>query len=274
MTRGVRVDGSTVGTTTEAASGARFDAAGALVEAMRGLPEMWRGAGPALVATAVLWTAAQAAPGAFGALSAVLALAVGMAAYGARVRIGVAGLEGAQAAGLGRGGFQWRRLEARLLGAGLLVLLFMTIILSIVALTALALFGAAGLNAQAIAEGDWARVGPGWKLALLAVVTVGLLALPTILAVRVSLYAQATLAWGRMTSLGATGLTNGAMGGLLLGLMACSAPLMVWLALLATTGMAGPWAAGVTALILTLVQAPLSAGFLGRAWRALGRPAG
>lgn len=264
--------GSTVQTMTTKAELRRFSASDALVEAARGLPEMWRGAGPVLLATALLFTASRDVPGLAGVGLTVLAAMAGLAAFGARTRIGLLGLDAARAQGLGWGGFQFRLLDLRLLGATALVGLFMTIILSIVVLAALALFGAAGLNAQAISDGDWARVGPIWKLALLAGIALLLLALPTIMAVRISLYAQATLAWGRMTSLAATGVTNGAMFGLLLGLLACAAPTLVWLALLATIGGSGVWAWAVTAILLALVQAPLTAGFLGRAWRALGRP--
>lgn len=265
--------GSTAQTLTTHPETRRFSASDALVEAGRALPEMWRGAGPALLLTAVLFIASRALPGpAEGALLGISWL-TGLCAFGARTRIGVLGLDGARVEGLGPGGFQFRRLEARLLGATLLIWLFMAIILSIVALAALALFGAAGLNAQAITEGDWARVGPAWKLALLTVIGLLLLALPTIMAVRISLYAQATLSWGRMTSLAATGVTNGAMFGLLLGLLACAAPTLVWLAVAATAGIGGVPAWAGFALIATMIQAPLTAGFLGRAWRALGRPA-
>ena len=265
--------GSTAQTLTANPETRRFSASDALTEAGRALPQMWRGAGPVLLLTAVLFIASRALPGpAEGALLGISWL-TGLCAFGARTRIGVLGLNGARAEGLGWGGFQFRRLEARLLGATLLIGLFMTIILSIVALAALALFGAAGLNAQAITEGDWARVGPAWKLALLTVIGLLLLALPTIMAVRISLYAQATLAWGRMTSLAATGVTNGAMLGLLLGLLACAAPTLVWLAVATTAGIGGVPAWAGLALVTTMIQAPLSAGFLGRAWQALGRPA-
>lgn len=264
---------STVQTVTADAVARRFSASDALAEAGRALPEMWRGAGPVLVLTAVLFVASRVAPAAGQGVLLGLSGLAGLCAFGARTRIGLSGLDGARAQGLGPGGLQLRRLEARLLGATLLVGLFMTIILSIVILAALALFGAAGLNAQAIAEGDWGRVGPAWKLALLTVIGLLLLALPTIMAVRISLYAQATLAWGRMTSLAATGCANGAMLGLWLGLLACAAPTLVWLAVVATLRLDAVWGWTGLALVATLVQGPLTSGFLGRAWRVLGRPA-
>lgn len=258
--------------------GARgFSASDALAEAVRGLPEMWRGAGPVLLAAAACFIASRAIPGLMGSGFLVLAFGFGLAAFGARTRIGMLGLIGARADGLGAGGFQLRKLEARLLGATLLVGLFLTIIISLVVLTALAVFGAAGLNAQAIAEGDWARVGPAWKLAVLSVVGLVLLAVPAVLAIRLCLYAQATLAWGRMASLATSGLTNGAMIGLGAGLLACSAPLMVWWAVQGVFGLSSSAtgslvSASVSALILCLIQAPLTAGFLGHAWKTLGQP--
>lgn len=265
------MDGSII-QTAGAAEARRFSASDALVEAGRGLPEMWRGAGAVLALTALLFVASRATPGLVGTGLMVLSGLAGLSAFGARTRIGLLGLVGARGRGLGPGGLQFGRLEWRLLGATLLVGLFMTIILSIVVLAALALFGAAGLDARAIAEGDWTRVGPPWKLALLGLIGLLLLALPMVLAVRVSLFAQATLAWGRMTSLAATGVTNGAILGLWLGLLACAAPSLTWLAVWAVTGVAGPWPWAMAAAIVLMIQAPLTAGFLGRAWRTLGRP--
>lgn len=239
---------------------------------VRAMPDMARGAGPVLVLTAVMLACSSLLSdiraGAAGAGAAVGALA----GFGAVTRIGLWGLDGARARGLGPGGFQLRWLELRLLGATLLITLFMSIILSLLGLTALALFGASGLDAQAIEARDWARVGPVWKLILLAGVGLVVLAAPVVLMVRLCLYAQATAVWGRMASLGATGVTNGAMAPLLAGLALCAALPALW----AVTSLAAGWtgAMPVAAALLIIVQTPMTAGFLGAAWRRLGSGTG
>lgn len=245
----------------------------ALSEAVRAMPDMMRGAGPALVLTAVLSAASGWLTGWAGGLVGLAAL-VGLSGFGAVTRIGLFGLEGARERGLGPGGFQLRRLELRLLGATLLIALFMSIILSLLGLTALALFGASGLDAAAIEARDWARVGPAWKLVLLGGVALIVVATPVIFLVRLSLYAQATAVWGRMASLATTGLTNGAMLPLLTGLAICAAPTLLWMVMAFAAGWGGAAAGTVGAALWVLVQTPLTAGFLGAAWHRLGREEG
>lgn len=242
----------------------------ALSEAVRAMPDMMRGAGPVLVLTAVLLAASGWLTGWTGGLVGLAAVS-GLSGFGAVTRIGLFGLEGARERGMGPGGFQLRRLELRLLGATLLIALFMSIILSLLGLTALALFGASGLDAGAIEARDWTRVGPVWKLVLLTGVVLVVVATPVVFLVRLSLYAQATAVWGRMASLATTGLTNGAMWPLLTGLAICAAPTLLWMTAALAGGWTGPAAGVVTAALLTLVQAPSTAGFLGAAWRRLGR---
>jgi hypothetical protein len=200
----------------------------------------------------------------------LLTVIAGLAAFGATTRIGTAiDLETARRAGLRPGGLQLGRPEARLAGATLLCALFMSIILALLMLVALALFGGAGLNAEAVRARDWAAVGPAWKLALLAGVTLVVLGAPLLFAVRLSLYAPATVGRGQMISLTATGLTNRAILPLLAGLVACAVPGLIWLGLV-TTGVLGGRAAGAVAILtLVAVQWPLTSAFLGAAYRRL-----
>lgn len=245
----------------------------ALSEAVRAMPDMLRGAGPVLTLAMILLAASGVLAGWTGVLVG-LAAAGGLSGFGAVTRIGLFGLEGARERGLGPGGFQLRRLELRLLGATLLIALFMCIILSLLGLTALALFGASGLDAEAIKARDWANVGPVWKLVLLGGVAFIVVATPLIFVARLSLYAQATAVWGRMASLATTGLTNGAVAPLLAGVTICAAPTLLWMALALTMGWGGVAAGAVGATLMMLVQTPLAAGFLGAAWRRLGREEG
>lgn len=255
-----------------AAQTVKLDLPATLGEAVAGWPRMMRGAGGILAQTAVLTLVCRfvAAPGwSLGVLYVATAVS-GLMAFGAVTRIGVAqDAAGAKVLGLGPFGFQMGRPELRLLGASLLVVLFLSIILSLLALTALALFGGAGLDAEAIRARDWAGAGAAWKLALLAGVGVIVLATPILLAVRLSLYAPATVGRGEMTSLTATGLANGNILPLLVGELACKAPSILWLVLAGTGVLWGAAAAIVGAVLLILIQAPLTAGFLGAAYHRL-----
>lgn len=253
-------------------TGARLKLGAALAEALRRLPDMARGAGGVLVVAAglALTFATTSLPN-WGCTVAGLATALaGLAAFGAVTRIGVArDLDGARRLGLGPHGFQLTRIEARLAGAVLLCALFMAIILSLLALVALALFGAAGLDAGAIRARDWAAVGPVWKLMLLTLVGLVVLGTPVLLLVRLSLFAPATVGRGRMMSLGVTALTNRAMLPLLAGLIACAVPTLVWIGLAGSGVVVGPAAAITGILAIVAFQTPLTAGFLGAAYRQL-----
>ena len=256
-----------------AADTRKLDLVATLAEAVRRLPTMWRGAGGVLALAAALTLAALFAPGEGSMRVAVWAAAVAaaLAAFGAITRIGLAS-DGARVAGLGPFGLQLGKVEARLAGAVLLCALFLSIILSLLALVALALFGGAGLDAEAIRARDWAAAGAAWKLALLAGVGVVVLGTPVLLAVRLSLFAQATVAEGRMISLTATRLTNGAILPLLGGLVVVQAPGLLW-TLFALSGVLSVTAALVGGIVLiALVQIPLQAAFLGAAYRRLQAP--
>ena len=242
-----------------------------LGEATGRMPDMARGAGGVLALTAGFALLLLAEPAGWFAMLGWLALTLSvLSAFGAVTRIGVArDLIGARRRGLGPLGFQLTRVEARLAGATLLCALFLTIILSLLALVALALFGGAGLDAGAIRARDWAAAGAAWKLILLSGVGLVVLGTPVLLAVRLALFAQATVGRGQMISLTATSLTNNAILPLLGGLIVCGAALLLWLALVIAGVLAGKAALAVATIILFAVQAPFTAAFLGAAYRQL-----
>lgn len=250
----------------------RLGTGATLAEAVQRLPQMWRGAGGVLAVSAALALISGLAPlaGWVHTVAWALAVVLGLTAFGAVTRIGVAvDLDGARRLGLGPAGFQLTRTEARLAGATLLCALFLSIILSLLALVALAMFGAAGLDAEAVRARDWAAVGPGWKLALLAFVGLVVLGTPVLLAVRLSLFAPATVGRGQMISLTATPLTNGNILPLLAGCLVCKAPSILWLVLVVSGVLTGPAAIVVGIVLVAGLQAPLMAGFLGAAYRQL-----
>jgi hypothetical protein len=253
-------------------TGGRLDLVEALTEALGRMGEMARGAGPALALTAALALALilLRLPEGVAALLSLLVLLAGLSAFGATTRIGTAGdLATARRAGLRPGGLQLGRPEARLAGATLLCALFMLIMLALLTMVALALFGGAGLNAEAVKARDWAAVGPAWKLILLAGVGLLVLGAPLLFAVRLSLYAPATVGRGQMISLTATGLTNRAILPLLAGLVACAIPGLIWIGLVAAGVLGGKAAGAVAILMLVAVQWPLTSAFLGAAYRRL-----
>lgn len=246
-----------------------------LTEALWRAPEVLSGAGGAIGAAAVMVLVVGLVPASgWGLVGQLVLMALALlVALGAVTRIGVAGGKaGGKALGLGPAGLQLTRTEGRLLGASLLCGLFLTIMLALLGLTALALFGGAGLDAEAIRMRNWSAAGPAWKLCLLAAVGLIVVGAPILLALRLSLYAQATVATGRMISLTATRLTNGSMLPLLAGLILVQAPGIGW-AVLAVMG-AIPAKAVLTCgvVLIAAIQVPLQAAFLGAAFRRLDRP--
>lgn len=239
-----------------------LDLIDSIMEAMRLLPVVWRWAWGALG----LWTLAAvggvlatgtAAGAAFGLLGAVAALA----ASGAVLRLGIAGgSAGARALGLEPAGLQLGRVEARLLGTALLCLLFLFMILALLGLTLLAVAGAAELNADAIQARDWAAVGAPWKLAVVAVVGVGALVIPVMLAARLAMAAPATVALGRMMSLPAMAISRGNVRPLTIGLLLAASPSIMTAALNAPV---------LSVAVLGVLQVPFALTFLSVAYRRL-----
>jgi hypothetical protein len=171
--------------------------------------------------------------------------------------------------GLGPLGLQAARPEARLLGAFLLCLLFLSMILSVLVLVVLAIFGMAELNVEAIQARDWAAVGAPWKLAVLGLVGFGALAIPLLLAVRLSLFAPATIGRRQMVSLNSITIARGSFWALLAGLVVTACPAIL-LALVVGTDLLRPAVAHAAVVIVLIgIQAPMTLGFLGAAYRQL-----
>lgn len=247
-----------------------------LGETLRGafaiLPRLWRGAWGAILLAAVVWSVQPLTTGAAGLIWVLVALVATLVLAGALSRIAITDdLTQARRLGLGPAGVQFGRPELRLLGAGLLCAVFMAMILSVVALVLLAVFGMAELNAQAIAMRQWGAVGPVWKLVLLALVTAFALFAVVAFAVRLSLFAPATVGRGQMVSLQSMSIVRGAFWPLLVGLTVTTAPkialVLGWGAGL-LSGVVG-WV--VFVVVLTVIQAPLTMGFVGAAYRRLDR---
>ena len=132
-----------------------------------------------------------------------------------------------------------------------------------------AVFGMAELNAQAIEMRQWSAVGPAWKLTLLAVVTAFALFAVIAFAVRLSLFAPATIGRGQMVSLQSMSIARGGFWSLLVGLVVTAA-LKIALVLLWGAGlMSGTAGWIVFAVVLTALQAPLTMAFVGAAYRRL-----
>jgi hypothetical protein len=234
------------------------------------LPRLWRGAWGAILAAAVVWGIQPLAAGAASLIWAPFGLVATLVLAGALGRIAITeDLPQARRLGLGPAGLQFARPELRLLGAGLLCAVFLAMILSVVALVLLALFGMAELNAQAIELRQWSAVGPVWKLALLALVTVFALFAVLAFTVRLSLFAPATVGRGHMVSLQSMSIARGAFWPLLVGLIVMAAP-KIGLVLLWGAGLLSGTAGWIVfAVVLTGLQAPLTMAFVGAAYRRL-----
>ena len=252
--------------------GRRLNLRVALGRTLRVLPLLWSGAVGALVLCAALWMLPVfwSPTGGLVWLWGLAVAAATVVAVGALARLSISDdLAGAKTLGLGPVGLQAKLPEARLVGAALLCLLFLTMILSILALVVLAIFGMAELNVQAIQARDWAAVGEPWKLGVLAALAIGAVTIPLLLVVRLSLFVPATLGRRQMVSLNSMGIAYGSFWPILGGLIITALPKIVMLTLIGTellTGVAGQvvWVLGLVGL-----QLPLTLGFLGAAYRQL-----
>ncbi|TFW15176.1 hypothetical protein EGY25_00865 [Brevundimonas intermedia] len=234
------------------------------------LPRLWRGAWGAILAASVVWSIQPLAAGAASLIWAPFGLVVTLVLAGALGRIAITeDLLQARRLGLGPAGLQFGRPELRLLGAGLLCAVFLAMILSVVALALLALFGMAELNAQAIELRQWSAVGPVWKLALLALVTVFALFAIVAFTVRLSLFAPATVGRGHMVSLQSMSIARGAFWPLLVGLVVTAAPKIALVLLWGVGLLSGQAGWVVFAVVLAGVQFPLTMALVGRAYRQL-----
>ena len=251
-------------------NGRRLRLGEALTASVRGLVEAWRWAWGAIAACALVWAVRPFVAGDFGWIWSAAALIATLVLVGALARTAISDdRDAARRLGLGPAGLQLGWPELRLLGAALLCAVFLAMILSVVALVLLAVFGMAGLNAEAIRLRDWGAVGPIWKLALLAVVTLSAFYALAVLAVRLSLFAPATLGRGHMVSLNSMGIAQGSFWPLLGGLAVVGLP-MLGLVILTGAGMVSGvvgWIVWVA--MIFAVEAPLSLAFLGAAYRRL-----
>ena len=252
-------------------NGRRLNLRQAVVVAYGGLARAWAGAWGAMVVAGAVWLIVPLAPtGAASWIAALLAAVATLTLAGALARIAVSdGLAGARGLGLGVGGLQFGRPELRLAGGLALCAVFLAMILSVLALVLLALFGMAELNVEAIRARDWAAVGPAWRLALLGGLTVVLIVVFVLLVVRLSLFAPATLGRDHMVSLNSMGVAEGSSCKLLAGLILTAAPKLALLALIGTGLLAGEAARVAWIIGMVAVQAPLTMGFLGAAYRQL-----
>ena len=244
----------------------------ALGRTLRFLPLLWRGAAGALILCAALWLLPVVWTPA-GGLVWLWAPAVAVSTVvlvGALARLSISDdLAEARGLGLGPFGLQAGLPEARLVGAALLCLLFLSMIVSIIALVVLAIFGMAELNVPAIQARDWAAVGPPWKLGVLAALAIGAVAIPLLLVVRLSLFVPATLGRRQMVSLNSMGIAYGSFWQILAGLILTALPKIALLTLIGTGALGGATGQVVWVLGLVGVQLPLTLGFLGAAYRQL-----
>ena len=252
--------------------GRRLNLRAALGRTLRALPLLWSGAPGALALCAAVWLLPVVWPveGWMRWAWALAAAASAVVAVGALARLSIRDdIAQARALGLGPLGLQARPPEARLVGAALLCLLFLSMIVSILGLVVLAIFGMAELNVQAIQARDWAAVGAPWRLGVLAVLAVGAVAIPLLLIVRLSLFAPATLGRRQMVSLNSMGIAYGSFWPLLAGLIVTALPKISLLVLIGTGVLAGRTGEVIRVLGLVGLQLPLTIGFLGAAYLQL-----
>lgn len=250
----------------------RLKLARALGDAVAMLPRLWIGAAGVLV----LLLAACLAPvlveglGAARAGTTGAAVVLGVVAVGALARLSITPtLRAARDLGLGPLGLQFRWPELRLVGAALLCLIFLAMIVSVLGVIVLAIAGGAELNVEAIQARDWAAVGAPWRLAVVGGVVAGALIIPLLLAVRLSLFAHATLGRRQMVSLNSMGIAYGSFWALLLGLIIVNLPKIGLFALIVGGVLGGATASVAGAITLVAVQLPLTMAFLGAAYRQL-----
>lgn len=244
----------------------------ALGDALAVFPRLWLDAAGALLVLIALLLAPVVVDGlAFaGSGLAGAAVVIGIVAVGALARLSITpDLKAARDLGLGPLGLQFKWPELRLIGAALLCLIFLAMIVSVLGVIVLAIAGGAELNVEAIRSRDWAAVGPPWRLAVVGAVVAGALIIPLVLAVRLSLFAHATLGRRQMVSLNSMGIAYGSFWQLLAGLIVTSAPKVALIALIGGGVLTGTAATVAWVVGLVGLQLPLTMAFLGAAYRQL-----
>ena len=253
--------------------GRRLNLQRALGDALSALPRLWAGAAGALalllaVALIPLFVpeiSSSAVAGLNGA-----GFVLGLVALGALARLSITeDLAAARRLGLGPLGLQFKLPELRLVGAGLLCLIFLAMIVSILGLVVLAIAGGAELDVEAIRARDWAAVGAPWRLAVVAGVVAGAVIIPILLIVRLSLFVPATLGRRQMVSLNSMGIAYGSFWALSAGLLVTALPGILVLSLIGAGVLTGMTAGLVWAVVGATVQLPLTVAFLGASYRQL-----
>lgn len=237
----------------------RFRVMQALADGVRAVPTVWAQAWGVLIFLIAVLLARQMVPddGAAWVLDVAVGLAALIAWTGAN-RVAIFG-RSAPRHGLGPAGLQFGPAERHVVAALLLNLLFLTMIGAVLALVGLALFGAAGLDVEAIRARDWAAVGVPWKLAALGLVGAVLIAVPVLLIVRLALFSQATVGRGQPVSLNTLGIATGSFWRLLALLVIVIGPVV----------MALSWGAGFAGPVLAVLWLPFAAGSMSSAYRRL-----
>ena len=244
----------------------------ALGDALAAMPRLWTGAAGALVLLAAACLAPLFVAGVDGGVAGArgAAAVLGVVAVGALARLSITpSREAARAMGLGPLGLQFKGPELRLIGAALLCLIFLAMIVSVLGVMVLAIAGGAELNVEAIQARDWAAAGPPWRLAVVGGVVAGALIIPLVLAVRLSLFAHATLGRRQMVSLNSMGIAYGSFWPLLAGLIMTGLPKIILIALIGGGVLTGTAATVAWVVGLVGVQLPLTMAFLGAAYRQL-----
>ncbi|NBB50910.1 hypothetical protein GVN24_21750 [Rhizobium sp. CRIBSB] len=247
----------------------RLDPVAALHAGVAGIGVAWSGAWAVLTLLSLLIVAPLLVP-----VTPVFELGLGLVltltgiiAAGALFRIAVLGTVGeARRGGLGAGGLQFGLTEMRIVWGGLLNLIFLSMVLVVLCLVTLAVFGIAGLDVAAIQARNWPAVGPEWKLAALALISLVVILIPVLLITRLSLWAPASVGRARTVSLNSMGIAHGAFLPLLL----------LWLVIgslaagVGAMGNLGQLAGYVlVAMLVPWILAPFSAGVLSSAYRQL-----
>lgn len=244
----------------------RLNVVAAFATALGGLPAAWAGAWGVLAFASALIAAPVFVPldGWMGwAHSGLLAL-TGLSAWGALTRIALN-----RRAGLGGGGLQFGKAELRIAAGLILNLMFLGLIAAVLALVAMAVLGAAGVEATAVLSHDRAAFGPPWRQGVVALTALITLGVAVLLVIRLSLFAPAGVGRGHTVALNSMGIAHGAFWPLLI----------LWLAIAAGAAFM-PWAerAGwiawplsrlLAAFVIPWLWAPVAAGALAAAWRQL-----
>ncbi|MDQ1153367.1 hypothetical protein [Brevundimonas sp. SORGH_AS_0993] len=243
----------------------------ALRATVANLPRIWREGWGAILLGFGVWSARPfVGHELWGWGWAAAAIAATLLLTGALARLAIsADTAEAKRQGLGPKGLQLTRVEARLLGAGLLCGVFLAMILSVASLLLLAVFGGAGLDTEAIRLGEWGRVGPIWKLSLLTLLTGFCLFAVIALTARLSLFAPATVARAHMVSLNSMALTRGVFWTFLAGSIVTAGPKIGLLILSGAGLLQGGLGWIVWAGVLNAVQAPLTMAYLGVVYRRI-----